>query len=124
MGAATQSRTSEVLERVSTKKYSFEDPGLAVIPPIISRRPDCVAEVDAKEDWQLIVRFFDGTAGTVAMKEMIFSPDAGVFAQLRDIAEFQRVGIGFGAVMWANGLDLAPDAMYDEIKRNGVWILR
>ncbi len=60
----------------------------------------------------------------VEMKEMIFSAKAGVFTQLRDVAEFERVGIGYGAVMWANGLDLAPDAMYDEIKRNGVWILR
>jgi len=45
------------------------------------------------------------------MREMIF-------------VEFEKVRIGFGAVMWANGLDLAPDAMYEEFKRNGVWVLR
>jgi len=27
-------------------------------------------------------------------------------------------------VTWANGVDLAPDAMHDQIKRNGVWVLR
>jgi hypothetical protein len=30
----------------------------------------------------------------------------------------------FGAVTWPNGVDLAPDAMHDDIERNGVCILR
>jgi len=58
------------------------------------------------------------------MKERVLSKDARVFASLADPEAFAKVGIGFGGVMWANGLDLAPDAMYDEFKRNGVWILR
>ena len=28
-----------------------------------------------------------------------------------------------GAVQWPNGADLAPDAMYDEIRANGRWVL-
>lgn len=96
---------------MSAHRYPFEDPGLAINPPIISKRPDCVAGVRPLRDFQLYVRFFDGTAGTVEMREMIF-------------VEFEKVRIGFGAVMWANGLDLAPDAMYEEFKRNGVWVLR
>jgi hypothetical protein len=28
-----------------------------------------------------------------------------------------------GAVQWANGADLAPDAMYDAIKAHGKWIV-
>jgi hypothetical protein len=28
-----------------------------------------------------------------------------------------------GAVQWANGADLAPDAMYDAIKAHGRWIV-
>jgi hypothetical protein len=70
------------------------------------------------------VRFFDGTSGIVEMRELIFGKCAGVFAALADVEEFAKVGIGYGAVMWANGLDLAPDAMYQEIKSNGVWVLR
>ena len=30
----------------------------------------------------------------------------------------------FGVVTWGNGVDLAPDAMHDEIERNGEWVLR
>jgi len=124
MGTTTSSRTVGELERVPTHRYPFEDPGLAVDPPIISRRPDCVAEVRPLENYQLYVRFFDGTDGRVEMREMIFGKNAGVFASLVDPQEFAKVGIGYGAVMWANGLDLAPDAMYDEIKQHGVWVLR
>jgi hypothetical protein len=58
------------------------------------------------------------------MREMIFGENPGVFAALADQEEFAKVGIGYGAVMWANGLDLAPDAMYEELKRSGVWVLR
>ena len=83
-----------------------------------------MAEVRPVDGFQLYVRFFDGAEGRVEMGEMIFSRNAGVFASLADPEEFAKVGIGFGAVMWANGLDLAPDAMHDEIARNGVWVLR
>jgi hypothetical protein len=104
--------------------YPFEDPGLAVDPPIISQHPDDVAEVRALDNFQLYVRFFDGTDGRVEMRGKIFSEKAGVFASLRDPEEFAKVGIGWGAVMWANELDLAPDAMYEEFKQHGVWVLR
>jgi len=35
-----------------------------------------------------------------------------------------KVGLAYGTVAWINELDLAPDVMYDEFKRNGVWVLR
>jgi hypothetical protein len=35
---------------------------------------------------------------------------------------FARVGVDHGAVTWPNGVDLAPDAMYDEIKAESRWV--
>jgi hypothetical protein len=46
-----------------------------------------------------------------------------VFACLRDPDVFAQVGIDHGAVTWPGEIDLAPDAMYDEIKANGWWML-
>jgi hypothetical protein len=43
-----------------------------------------------------------------------------VFEPLRDPNVFAVV---MGAVQWANGADLAPDAMYDAIKAHGRWIV-
>ena len=34
------------------------------------------------------------------------------------------VYVSLGAVTWPGELDLAPDAMYDEIKARGEWVLR
>jgi hypothetical protein len=46
-----------------------------------------------------------------------------LFEQLRDASFFSRVTARLGAVEWPGEIDLAPDAMYDEIRAHGVWIL-
>jgi hypothetical protein len=62
----------------------------------------------------------DGTAGQVDLASLIWSPEAGIFTQLRDPTLFERVFVDHGAVSWPGGLDLAPDAMYDDIQATGV----
>ncbi len=65
------------------------------------------------------VRFRDGLAGKVILAESALRGE--VFEPLRDPAFFNQAYIDHGAVTWPNGADLAPDAMYEEIKKNGVW---
>jgi len=79
-----------------------------------------VAEVQVIEDRTIRVRFVDGLEGVVC-----FSPDffRGVFAHLIDSVRFQEVAVVGGAVTWPGDLDLAPDAMYDEIKLRGEWVV-
>ena len=48
----------------------------------------------------------------------------GVFEPLKDADFFSRVFIDSGAVTWPGDIDLAPDAMYREIKRCGEWLLK
>jgi hypothetical protein len=69
----------------------------------------------------LAVSFADGTRGKVR-----FEPShlTGVFAALRDPDIFAQVFVDHGAVAWPGDIDLAPDAMYTEIKRNGEWVLK
>lgn len=69
----------------------------------------------------LLVRFADGMAGEVRFET---SHLTGVFSELKDFNFFNQAFIDRGAVAWPNNLELAPDAMYNEIKTNGVWILR
>jgi hypothetical protein len=65
----------------------------------------------------------DGLAGLVDMKRMILSRDAGVFGALRHEQVFSKARVDLGVVTWPGELDLAPDAMYDEIKAHGTWVL-
>jgi hypothetical protein len=82
--------------------------------------PWTVTRVDALPDYELYVEFVDGTRGRVKMRDFIFSERAGVFTALRDTAEFRQISCDEGHVEWANGLDLAPDAMHDRlIAQNG-----
>lgn len=83
-----------------------------------------VRSVQALPEYRLDVRFADGTAGRVHMREMVMSPAAGVFAPLKDPAVFAQAYVSLGAVTWPGELDLAPDAMYDAIRAQGEWVLR
>jgi len=72
---------------------------------------------------RLHVQFVDGTEGDVDVSGLIFHERAGVFVALRDPAVFAQAHVHYGAVTWPGELDLAPDAMYDEIRANGHWVI-
>lgn len=57
------------------------------------------------------------------MGELVHSPVAGVFAQRAEPSQFVQAFIEYGVVTWPGEIDLAPDAMYQNIKQNGKWIL-
>ncbi len=90
---------------------------------VVCRHPDDVAEVRPESGYRLFVRFYDGTSGIVDLSDLIASPRAGVFAALRNEALFEDVSVVLGAVTWPNGLDLAPDTMYEALRGGGMWKL-
>jgi hypothetical protein len=67
----------------------------------------------------LRIRFADGLEGDVDIAREI--PFRGVFARLADPAWFARVRVDAdaGTVVWPNGADLAPDALYERIAAAG-----
>jgi hypothetical protein len=69
----------------------------------------------------LSVLFKDGTEGRVRFES---SHLTGVFEALKQPDVFLRARVEEGAVTWPGNIDLAPDAMYREIKRTGEWVLR
>lgn len=74
-----------------------------------------VVSVKAQPDWQLEVAFADGTRGVLSLKTRLFGP---VFEPLKDESLFAQVNIDeFGVICWPNGADLAPDALYQDLKR-------
>jgi hypothetical protein len=95
-----------------------------ISPAIICTAPWRLTKVKPLKDYRLEVEFIDGLHGFVEMEQRIMSPKAGVFSSLSDINLFNQVYLEYGAVTWPNEIDLAPDAMHDEIKSNGIWILK
>jgi len=82
-----------------------------------------VLTVRPLDNYCLEVTFLDGTCGEVDMSKLIFSWDAGVFEVLRDVHIFVQVYVDDGVVTWPGEIDLAPDAMYQEIKKQHKWII-
>ncbi|MBF0140264.1 MAG: DUF2442 domain-containing protein [Magnetococcales bacterium] len=82
--------------------------------------------VDAKVICHLELRmtFADGLTGRV---RMLPSHLRGVFEKLKEPTMFNELRVVDGFVSWPGDLDLAlalaPDAMYDEIKQKGEWVL-
>ena len=92
-------------------------------PGIVLRAPWRVVEVRSLPGYRLAVKFLDGTTGEVDLSRLVMSESAGIFAQLRDPGLFAQAYVEYGAVVWPGEIDLAPDAMYDEIRKNGRWVL-
>jgi hypothetical protein len=108
---------------MSSQATAQEDRATSITPPVRPSMPWRVREVTALPDYRLLVRFVDGLSGTVDMSALVASPEAGVFARLRDRALFEQVTVEHGAVTWPGELDLAPDAMHAAIKEHGEWKL-
>ena len=98
-----------------------DDRAASVTPAIRPVAAWRVKEVTALPNDRLFVRFVDGLTGVVDLAALIASPEAGVFARLRDRTLFEQVRVEMGAVVWPSGLDLAPDAMHAAIKEHGEW---
>ena len=100
-----------------------DDRAASVAPSIRPTAPWRVREVTALPGDRLFVRFVDGLTGIVDLSALIASPNAGVFARLRDRALFEQVHVDLGAVVWPGDLDLAPDAMHAAIQQHREWLL-
>lgn len=70
-------------------------------------------------DFRLQLTFEDGTVGEVDFAERVWR---GVFEPLGDPAYFAsvRVDPGSGTIAWPNGVDMAPEPLYEQARRNPV----
>jgi hypothetical protein len=83
-----------------------------------------IQKIEVLPGYRLHVRFLDGLEGYVNMEQFLFSDNAGVFTRLRDMDCFSQAALVYGAVTWPGELDIAPDAMYEEIKADGEWNMK
>jgi hypothetical protein len=75
-----------------------------------------VITVKAQADWDLDITFSDEMRGTISIKDRLFGP---IFEPLKDPALFAQVSIDeFGVICWPNGADLAPDGLYEKLKKS------
>ena len=73
-----------------------------------------VTGVEVLPPYGLHLTFQDGTSGRVDASRWLFRKSAGIFASLRDPAEFAKVHLlpDIGTIAWSEQLDLCPDVLY------------
>ena len=76
-----------------------------------------VIEIKPVGNRMLAVKFADGMHGTIRIDS---SYCTGVFSALLDDRLLEQASVQYGAVTWPNGLDLAPDTMYKEIRQSPI----
>jgi len=79
-----------------------------------------VVEARVTGDLEFTVRFADGLEGRVRLRPGFLY---GVFEALKNPEIFEELTVSDGFVSWPGALDLAPDAMYEAIRREGEWVL-
>jgi hypothetical protein len=79
-----------------------------------------IVDVKPLEGHRLWLRFEDGAEGIIDLAELI--PLSGVFAALRDRAEFVAVRVDpeLSTVRWPGGADLDPDVFYSVVTRRPI----
>ncbi len=77
-----------------------------------------VTKVEVIGDHELRLTFEDGVIGDVSFADREWK---GVFEPLRDPKRFAKVAIEFGTIVWPeDGLDMAPEPLYEEACRRPV----
>ena len=66
-------------------------------------------------DHRLRLSFEDGTVGDVAFEQRAWR---GVFEPLADPNAFAQVRVDMGTITWPNGLDMAPEPLYEAATRH------
>lgn len=73
-----------------------------------------ITHLEVKPGFILYLTFANKISGEVSLADRLFGP---MFEPLRDPNFFAQAELDeFGAVCWPNGADLAPDALYRNIK--------
>ena len=74
--------------------------------------------------FKIEVAFADGTCGVADLGPRLSQGPLGDgFDPLCDLAFFSRVYLEHGALTWPDGIDLAPDGMYQRIRASGTSVL-
>ncbi len=74
-----------------------------------------VTSIEYRQGHVYHVVFDDGLEGDVDFSEYVGR--GPVFEPLGDLAFFQQARIEGGTISWPNGADVAPETLYEKVKR-------
>lgn len=73
-----------------------------------------VVQAVPHDDYTIDILFYDGSRGIYDAKHLLDWP---VFKPLKDKALFMQAHASNGTVVWNDGIDIAPETLYEESNR-------
>ena len=72
---------------------------------------------DAKyiDSYRIHLKFSNQKEGILDLKDIIFNDHRSIFKELIDLQKFKKFKIAADTIVWENGLDLAPEFLYEQM---------
>jgi hypothetical protein len=67
------------------------------------------------EDYKIHVQFNDKKEGIIDLKDTIFKDHRPIFKELTNLSLFKNLHVDKDTIVWSNGLDLAPEFLYQHM---------
>jgi hypothetical protein len=74
-----------------------------------------VIKAELREDYKIYIEFNDGLSGIVDFKDKITTDHREIIRELMDKNKFNKITVERHTVCWENGVDFAPEYLYDQI---------
>jgi uncharacterized protein YkvS len=75
-----------------------------------------VIKAELREDYRVYIEFNDGLRGVVDFKDKINTDRREIIRELADKNKFNKIKVERHTLCWENGVDFAPEYLYDQIK--------
>ncbi|MDR0527821.1 MAG: DUF2442 domain-containing protein [Spirochaetaceae bacterium] len=73
-------------------------------------------KAELREDYRIYVEFNDGLNGIIDFKDKINTDHREIIRELVDKNKFNKIRVERHTVCWENGVDFAPEYLYEQIK--------
>jgi len=75
-----------------------------------------VVNAELKDNYKVFVEFNDGVSGIIDFKEKLSNDHRQIIKDLLDLGLFKTVKVERDTLCWDNGVDFAPEYLYDHVK--------
>jgi hypothetical protein len=75
-----------------------------------------IIRAERKDGYRIFIEFNNGTTGVIDLKEIIENDRREIIRELLNMEIFATVKVNLNTLCWDNGVDFAPDYLYEQIK--------
>ena len=75
-----------------------------------------VVRAELKDEYKIFIEFNDGINGVIDFKEKLVNDHRQIVKELLDLNKFKTVKLDLDTLCWDNGVDFAPEYLYERIK--------